>query len=133
MSSKLLVGAEAAACEPMPWAAVGAASNIPPRLQVSGGGAGPHTGALDRRESVESLRAKIAVLEQSLNEARAAGRAEGEAQAKTSAQAELQPVLQKLAAAIHESATLRGRLREQAESDLVRLAIAIARRVVGRE
>ena len=42
-------------------------------------------------------------------------------------------MLQKLAAAIHETAELRGRLREQAESDLVRLAIAIARKILGRE
>jgi flagellar assembly protein FliH len=80
-------------------------------------------------EPAEDLRTKIAALEQNVLQARAAGRAEGEAKAKQA----LQPVLQKLAAAIHESAELRSRLREQAELDLVRLAIAIARRIVGRE
>jgi flagellar assembly protein FliH len=132
MSSKLMVGGEAAAFEPMPWATVGSSpSNSPSRPQMSGD---PilHTGAFDRRESQESLRAKLAALERSVSQAHAAGRAEAEAQAKRAEQ-ELQPVLQKLAAAIHESATLRARLREQAESDLVRLAIAIARKVVGRE
>jgi flagellar assembly protein FliH len=142
MSSKLLVGGEAAQCEPMPWATVGSAAssspspslsslNSAPRAKIAGS-AEWHSGEADRRESQETLRAKIAALEQNLKQAHAAGRAEGETQAKQAGQ-ELQPVLQKLAAAIHESATLRARLREQAESDLVRLAIAIARKVVGRE
>jgi len=86
-----------------------------------------------RQAVLEDLRAKIASLEQGIHQARAAGRAEGEAQARQAMQAELQPVLQKLAAAIHESAELRARLRGEAEADLVRLAIAIARRVIGRE
>lgn len=86
-----------------------------------------------QRDSTEDLHSKIARLEQDINQARAAARAEGEALARQQAQAELQPVLQKLAASIHESAELRSRLRTQAESDLVRLAIAIARKIVGRE
>lgn len=85
------------------------------------------------RDSSEDLHSKIARLEQDVNQARASARAEGEAAARQQAQAELQPVLQKLAASIHESAELRSRLRTQAESDLVKLAIAIARKIVGRE
>jgi flagellar assembly protein FliH len=123
MSSRLLTGDEAAVCEAMPWSTAGAPAprNTP---QIAAAPAGPRQ---------EDLRAKIASLEQGLTQARAAARAEGEAHAKQQAQMELQPVLQKLAAAIHECGELRARLREQAESDLVRLAIAIARRVVGRE
>ncbi len=133
MSSKLLTGAAGTLCEPMPWSTVASpAAHNAPRAPVSGGvarQAEPSNGG----EPKEDLRSKVAMLEQGIAQARAAGRAEGEAHARQLAQAELQPVLQKLAAAIHDAAELRARLREQAESDLVRLAIAIAKRVVGRE
>jgi flagellar assembly protein FliH len=120
MSSKLLTGGEGDAWEPMPWSTRGSPA---PRLTAqSPSVSGP-------REPQDDKGGKVALLEQNISQARAAGRAEGEALAKQA----MQPVLQKLAAAIHDSAELRARLREQAESDLVRLAIAIARRVVGRE
>jgi len=129
MSSKLLTGEEAVVCEPMPWSTAGStAPRNAPQLASAPPSPGPHPGQRN-----EDLRAKIASLEQGLTQARAAARAEGEAHAKQQAQTELQPVLQKLAAAIHECGELRARLREQAESGLVRLAVAIARRVVGRE
>ena len=129
MSSKLIAASEAFISEPMPWSTagspaprLGSQAPRPGQAQLSGG-----------TEQHEDLRAKIAGLEQRIEQARAAGRAEGEGQARQAMQAELQPVLQKLAAAIHESSELRARLRSQAESDLVRLALAIARRVLGRE
>ena len=68
-----------------------------------------------------------------MREAREAGRAEGEAQGKKAAHIEVDGVLQKLAGAIHEASQLRPRLRAEAEGDVVRLAIAIARKIVGRE
>lgn len=68
-----------------------------------------------------------------LAEARQAGFREGEAAGRGKASAELRPVLERLAQATVELAKLRPRLREQAEEDLVRLAVAIARRVVRRE
>jgi flagellar assembly protein FliH len=119
MSSKLVPASEISGCEPMPWTTLGGPPA--PRRPVPALSAGP--------EPAQDLHTKIASLEQSVQQARAAGRAEGEAQARQA----VQPVLQKLAAAIQESAELRARLREQAELDLVRLAIAIARRIVGRE
>lgn len=69
----------------------------------------------------------------SLQEARQAGFREGEAAGRSAAQNESRPVLERLAHTIDELAALRPRLREQAELDLVRLAVAIARRVVRRE
>ncbi len=129
MSSKLISGSQAEVWAPMPWSVTGSpvhrpAPRIPPAGQMPpAGGADPSN----------FLHADIARLEQDLVQARAAARAEGEAHGRQQAQAELQPVIQKLAAAIHETAELRGRLREQAESDLVRLAIAIARKILGRE
>jgi flagellar assembly protein FliH len=133
MSSRLLTGDEAAACQPMPWSTAGSPAPRSAPQQLSSPAGARQVAASSQPETPEGMRSKIASLEQSLIQARAAARAEGEAHAKQQAQAELQPVLQKLAASIHECGELRGRLREQAESDLVRLAIAIARRVVGRE
>ena len=66
-------------------------------------------------------------------EARAAGFAEGEAAGRGRASAELRPVLERLARAIDDLATLRPRLRREAEADMVKLALAIARRVIRRE
>jgi flagellar assembly protein FliH len=71
--------------------------------------------------------------EQRLKEARAAGLREGEAAARTRAAAEVQPVLEKLARSIEDLAQIRGRLRKQAESDVIKLSLAIARRVLRRE
>jgi flagellar assembly protein FliH len=71
--------------------------------------------------------------EQSLLDARQTGFREGEAAGRSGAQAELLPVLERLGRTVDELALLRPRLREQAERDLVRLAVAVARRVLRRE
>ena len=68
-----------------------------------------------------------------LRQAHDAGFREGEAAGRAQAQAALGPVMERMAQSIEELARLRPRLREQAEADLVRLAVAIARRVVRRE
>jgi flagellar assembly protein FliH len=58
---------------------------------------------------------------------------EGEAAGRIAAQNQIRPLVERLAHTIEELAALRPRLREQAERDVVRLAVAIARRVVRRE
>src|SRR5689334_696622 len=77
--------------------------------------------------STEQLRREW---EQRVADARAAGQREGEAAGRASAAAEMESVLARLAATIDELAGLRGRLRREAEADTVKLAIAIARRVI---
>ena len=81
--------------------------------------------------------AQIAALEREYEErvraARAAGYAEGEAAGRGRAAAELQPVLQRLAKSVEEVGQLRARLRREAEADMLKLALAIARRVLRRE
>jgi flagellar assembly protein FliH len=67
------------------------------------------------------------------SEARAAGRREGEAAGRNQAMAELEAALERLARSVDELAGLRARLRREAETDMVQLAIAIARRVIRRE
>ena len=71
--------------------------------------------------------------EQKAREAYATGLREGEAAGRAGSSADLQPVIERLARAIEEIGGLRSRLRAEAEADLVRLALAIARRVLRRE
>jgi flagellar assembly protein FliH len=71
--------------------------------------------------------------EQRLREAHVAGLREGEAAGLAKAAAEIQPVIEKLGRTIAEISSLRVRLRREAEADLVRLALAIARRILRRE
>lgn len=71
--------------------------------------------------------------QQRVAEARAAGVREGEASGRSRAAAEMQPVMERMARTIEEVAGLRARLRREAEADMVKLAIAIARRVIRRE
>jgi len=125
MSSRLITGSEAAVWEAMPWSISGSPSarrTNPP---------GPP--AVKAQVAARTPEPDTSKLEREIANAKAAALAEGEAKGRQQAQAELQSVLQKLAAAIHETAELRGRLRQQAEGDLVRLSIAIARKILGRE
>jgi flagellar assembly protein FliH len=61
------------------------------------------------------------------------GFAEGTAVGKEQAAIEVQPVLDRLSHSLGELASVRSRMRRDAEKDLLKLAIAIARRVLHRE
>ncbi len=61
------------------------------------------------------------------------GFSEGSAVGKQQAGAELQPVLERLGKCLAELASMRSRMRRDGEGDLVKLSIAIARRVLHRE
>lgn len=129
MSCKLLSGEFAEISQPMLWLSVGTltepgtesiqylpglASELPPKAE---------TGPVVDEAQIEAR----------VREAREAGRREGESAGRQAAQAELQPVLERLSNAIHQIAELRPRLRAQAEADVIRLAVGIARRVLHRE
>ncbi len=85
----------------------------------------------------EALRAHLSRLEQQcaerVRESRAAGVREGEAAARGQAAAEVQPVIDRLSRSIEDLARMRPRLRKDAEADMVKLSLAIARRVLWRE
>lgn len=70
---------------------------------------------------------------QKVRDARNAAYREGEAAGKSAATAEVAPVVERLARGIDDVAGLRPRLRKQAEADVLKLALAIARRVIRRE
>jgi flagellar assembly protein FliH len=84
-------------------------------------------------EYAHRLQELQAACEQRVREAHAAGIREGESRGRNQAAAELRPVLERLAHSVEETASLRPRLRREAETDLVRLSLAIARRILHRE
>ncbi len=63
----------------------------------------------------------------------AEGLGEGERRAQEQAAAQLQPMLERLTNMLGSLATQRTRIRRDAEAELVRLSIAIARRILNRE
>jgi flagellar assembly protein FliH len=68
-----------------------------------------------------------------VNEARKTGYQEGLVAAKAEAAASIKALDERLAKTIAELTQLRPRLRRQAETDLVKLSLAIARRILHRE
>jgi flagellar assembly protein FliH len=61
------------------------------------------------------------------------GFSEGRKVGHEQAVAEIQPVMDRLSRSLADLATVRSRVRKTAESDLLKLAIAVARRVIHRE
>lgn len=119
MSSKVFPPDDPRVAAPVAW------------RQVHAPGEGwPGAGGLD----LGAYRAQVEQqCEQRIREARAAGVREGEAAGRNRAAAEFQPVVERLARSIDELGQMRARLRSEAEADLVRLSLAIARRVLRRE
>jgi flagellar assembly protein FliH len=72
-------------------------------------------------------------LRRELDQARQQGFRDGQTDALQAAGARVDAVLQKLTRAIEEAAGQRARFRREAEEDVVKLALAIARRIVCRE
>ena len=119
MSSRILPAESHADAAPLVWRKAGEP------------GMGPEAG--ESAAEAQRMAALQNQAEQRARDAYAAGLREGEAAGRSKAAAELQPVLDRLARAIDDIAGLRGRLRAEAEADLLRLALAIAHRVLRRE
>jgi flagellar assembly protein FliH len=121
----------------MPWQTVAGTAPLTPRSLRNGEPEKCATQSPDAHRKPAQLEAKLAALEAEkerlMKEAWAAGRREGEAAGRLAAEAEVQPVLQRLAASIQQVSELPSQLRAQAEVDLVRLAVAIAQRILQRE
>ena len=133
MSSELVPHDVPAETQPMPWRQMHTADSetialFPQVTKQSSPAAQPEV-----NPDIAHLQGKVAELERKVQEARETGRREGEAAARQAAQTQLQGVLQKLTVSIQETVDLRPRLRREAEADLVRLAVAIARRILNRE
>lgn len=125
MSSKILNPEQAQLVEPIVWPRIG------PALPGHAGRAAeraPHPGAWETR---------LAELEhqhsRQVAEAHRRGFQEGEASSRAQAQAAIQPAIERLARTVEELAALRPHLRRDAEANLLKLAVEIARRVLRRE
>jgi flagellar assembly protein FliH len=83
------------------------------------------------------LRARVAELQRELERREQAalrsGLEKGRLAGEQEASARLNPVIERFAATINDLASRRSQLRHDAEADVVKLAIAIARRVLHRE
>lgn len=115
-SSKILQAGELSAVTPMAWRPTSAP---PPAVLPA---RAPAAGAIVSEDPDEVRK-----------EAFQRGFAQGHAAGHEQASAELQPVLDRLAQSLADLASVRSRVRKTAESDLLKLAIAIARRVLHRE
>jgi flagellar assembly protein FliH len=86
---------------------------------------------------VQILKARVAELEGALatevHKAREQGFEAGQMAGVERGRADIRPALDRLTRSISDVSGLRGRIRQEAERDLVELAIAIARRVLRRE
>jgi flagellar assembly protein FliH len=120
MSAKVLSGDGTSPAEPVMWRRVSAEGGMPVVQSQS-----------------EVLQAHLEELEREIpqreQQARAAGLREGEAAALEQAVAKLEPVAEQLARTVADLAQSRRKLRREAEHDVVKLALAIARRIVLRE
>jgi flagellar assembly protein FliH len=130
MSSKLHRHGSSASADAVIWEPLSKHGASPSRgtREVAGRGS---------QESGEGSPARAGDLERQMNErAQAAyqrGFAEGEARGREQAAAQVQPGLERLARTLEEIAKLKPRLRHEAEGDVVKLAMAIARRILYRE
>lgn len=106
-------------------------------------GSRPQPGDTGRRQAPPSeqeaggLQQRIAELEaqrdRDMQQARQAGVDQGLKQARQEAAAEMQAALDRLARSIQEVAQVKRRVRSEAENELVKLSLAIARRILHRE
>jgi flagellar assembly protein FliH len=126
-TSRVLRSEEHSAVTPIWWRDTEAAPTGQPAANQTAGG---ERRAFDRRSSDRRGAEERERIEQ---EAYQRGFNEGTATGKQQAAAELQPVVERLGRTLAELAGLRSRIRREAEKDLLKLAVAIARRVLHRE
>ncbi len=128
MSSKVLSGAEAAPAQPIVWPTARPEERRPP---------GSRDPAAYPEVALEQFQARLAELEQEARQREQQAFESGQRQGRTvgaeEAATRLEPVLERLGRAVEELIEQRRRVRREAEEDLVKLAVAIARRVLHRE
>jgi flagellar assembly protein FliH len=130
MSTRVISGEAAMQGERIVWRRVNADAppGQPPTQEPPAEAAGAEVRALEER--LAALECEAATREQS---ALRAGLEQGRAAGEREAAARLDAVIERFTAAVHELSGRRKQLRHEAERDVVKLAIAIARRVLHRE
>jgi flagellar assembly protein FliH len=133
MASKLIIGEKAATAEPLVWPSAGGCSGTAPSTNTA---PGQKNGGAEEQMR-ETHQARIQELERELEtrpkQAYQQGYNEGQAAGTQQANARIEPVMAKLALSIRDLTTVRKRHLIEAEEDAVRLAVAVARRVLHRE
>jgi flagellar assembly protein FliH len=115
-SSKILRNGDLSAVTPMAWRTT---ETLPPAPRPA------RAPAVDAGNSDDSDAARKESYQRGFSEGRNIGHEQ--------ALAEIQPVMDRLSRSLADLATVRSRVRKTAESDLLKLAIAVARRVIHRE
>jgi flagellar assembly protein FliH len=145
MSSRLLGAEDAFEVQAIEWLPAGATGSPGPHTAIPSTAHPPspghrepdRTGQPDSAEQVQALQRRIQELEQGIErqvrEARDQGVRTGRAEASEQARLQLEPVLARLGKATEEIAGLGRRVRAETEEDAMRLAVAIARKVLHRE
>lgn len=130
MSSRLLRSLPPSRLEALPW-------NQARTIDTATLAVQPVILPVPRQAEADHLQKRVveieAAVEHRIAEARTAGYHEGETAGRRSAQQAAEPVLHKLADTIRQVAELRPRLRQEAEAEMIRLAVMIARRILNRE
>lgn len=128
--------------EPVRWSlALGEPVNGPAVAEIPAGDGKP---AASVSKEMEGAMQRIRVLEQRIQEleaestrrqetGRREGRAEGEKTGMEAAAGALQPVLERFTATIADLGSYRARFRRDSEPELLRLALAVARKILRRE
>lgn len=124
MSSRILRSAAAALATPVAWPTIARKS--------AGGVGGPESRAVTA-EAGPPPPDMLAEIERRIALAREAAFREGEAAGMARSASRLDPLVARFSQTIEQLASQRSRLRREAEQDLVKLAVAIARRVLHRE
>lgn len=128
MGSKVVPAGAAGQLDPVVWKTVSTATRR---------ACGPAGGPEANQGELEALRARLADLEREAarreEAARQSGYERGLGVGRIEEAARVDPVIARLAATLGELASSRRRLRREAERDVLKLAVAIARRVLHRE
>ncbi|HEU0120712.1 MAG TPA: FliH/SctL family protein [Bryobacteraceae bacterium] len=143
MSSRVLTETKTTKIEPVHWIpAAGEPVNGAAGREEAGGRPEPapaqKPGELENAlQRVQMLERRVHELEAELprrqQQGREEGRAEGERSGAAAANAAVQPLLDRMTASIGELASYRARFRRESEPELLRLSIAIAKKIVRRE
>jgi len=124
MSNRIITGAAAKTAKPLEWT-----QSHPLKPSVSG----QPVGQVQNDQLEQQLRTRIRELEGSVQQAFQSGRREGDSMARQELSARLDAVCQTFARTVEEIAGLRTRVRREAEEDVVRLSVAIGRKILHRE
>jgi len=122
MSSRVVRPGDTGIAAPMAWRDMGPDVHPSPQPGVT---------------AEPGVSARLAEMEeryrQAVDQARESGLRDGESAGRARAAAELKPLAEKLARSIEQLAEMRPRLRREAEADMLRLSLAVARRILRRE